>query len=68
MPWKTSSVMEEKLLFVFEYERDEWTMSELCQRFEIGRETVPRRRGKPLRRGAGDDCSPTRHGAIMKSP
>ena len=39
MPWKTSSVMEEKLRFVFEYERDEWTMSELCQRYGVSRET-----------------------------
>ena len=31
--------MEEKIRFVFEYERDEWTMSELCQRFGIARET-----------------------------
>jgi transposase InsO family protein len=31
--------MEEKIRFVFEYERDEWTMSELCQRFNIARET-----------------------------
>ena len=39
MPWKTSSVMEEKLRFVFEYERDEQTMTELCASFEISRET-----------------------------
>jgi transposase InsO family protein len=39
MPWKTSSVMEEKLRFVFEYERGEQTMSELCQHFGISRET-----------------------------
>jgi transposase InsO family protein len=31
--------MEEKLRFVFEYERDELTMTELCERFEISRET-----------------------------
>jgi transposase InsO family protein len=31
--------MEEKLRFVFEYERDEQTMTELCARFEISRET-----------------------------
>ena len=31
--------MEEKIRFVFEYERDEWTMRELCQRFGIARET-----------------------------
>ncbi len=31
--------MDEKLRFVFEYERDEQTMAELCTRFEISRET-----------------------------
>lgn len=31
--------MEEKLRFVFEYELGERTMSELCQRYEIARET-----------------------------
>jgi transposase len=39
MPWKASSVMEEKLRFVFEYERDEQTMTELCQSFGVARET-----------------------------
>src|SRR5208337_3524987 len=39
MAWKTSSAMDEKLRFVFEYERDEQTMRELCARFEISRET-----------------------------
>ena len=39
MPWKTSSVMDEKLRFVFEYERDEETMRDLCARFGISRET-----------------------------
>ena len=31
--------MEEKLRFVFEYERDEQSMTELCASFEISRET-----------------------------
>jgi putative transposase len=31
--------MEEKLRFVFEYERDEQTMTELCESFGIARET-----------------------------
>ncbi len=31
--------MEEKLRFVFEYELDERSMTELCQRYEIARET-----------------------------
>jgi transposase InsO family protein len=39
MPWKESSVMEEKLRFVFEYEQGEYSMTELCERREISRET-----------------------------
>src|SRR5215470_19405873 len=39
MPWKTSSVMEEKLRFVFEYEQGQRSMRELCERYEISRET-----------------------------
>src|SRR6266850_75326 len=39
MPWKTSSVMEEKLRFVFEFELGEHTVTELCQRYEIARAT-----------------------------
>ena len=35
MPWKASSVMEEKLRFVLEYERDEQTMTELCDSYGI---------------------------------
>ena len=31
--------MEEKVRFVFEYEQDERTMTELCQRYGIARET-----------------------------
>jgi len=39
MPWKASSGMEEKIRFIFEYERDERTLTELCQRYGIARET-----------------------------
>src|SRR5437588_12750561 len=39
MPWRKSSVMEEKLRFVLEYEQGQRTMRELCQRYEISRET-----------------------------
>src|SRR6266446_639754 len=39
MPWKTSSVMEERLRFIFEHERRERTMTELCERYEITRQT-----------------------------
>src|ERR1700716_1567461 len=39
MPWKESSVMEEKLRFILEYEAGEESMTELCQRYDISRET-----------------------------
>src|ERR1700733_11089221 len=39
MAWRVSSAMEEKLRFVFSYERDEQTMTELCGQFGISRET-----------------------------
>lgn len=39
MPWKESSVMEERLRFILEYEAGEESMTELCQRYEISRET-----------------------------
>src|ERR1700716_2144000 len=39
MSWKASSVMEEKVRFVFEYEQDEHTMTELCRSYGIARET-----------------------------
>ena len=39
MPWKESSVMEEKARFVLEYEQDVYTMTELCNRYGIARET-----------------------------
>ena len=39
MPWKVNSVMEERLRFILEYEAGEESMSELCQRYGISRET-----------------------------
>lgn len=39
MPWRASSVMEEKVKFVVEYELGHESMSDLCQRYEISRET-----------------------------
>ena len=39
MPWKASSVMEEKVRFVVEYEQDERSMTELCEAYGIARET-----------------------------
>jgi transposase InsO family protein len=39
MPWRESSVMEEKLRFIFEHQQAERSMKELCERYGIARET-----------------------------
>src|SRR5215472_12587273 len=39
MPWKASSVMQEKLRFIFEHDLREQTMQELCRKYGIARET-----------------------------
>jgi transposase InsO family protein len=39
MPWKASSVMEEKLRFILEHDGGEQTMQELCRQYGIARET-----------------------------
>src|SRR5258708_5593380 len=39
MPWKASSVMDERTRFVLERERGLYTMTELCEVYDIARET-----------------------------
>ena len=39
MPWKVSSVVDERFRFVFEHDRHEQSMRQLCARFGISRET-----------------------------
>lgn len=39
MPWKESGVLEEKMRFVFDHGEGLWTMTELCQRYGISRES-----------------------------
>jgi transposase InsO family protein len=39
MPWKESSVVEERAKFVIDHERDVYTMTELCRIYGISRET-----------------------------
>jgi putative transposase len=39
MPWKESSVVEERAKFVIDQKRDVYTMTELCQIYGISRET-----------------------------
>ncbi|MEE9443185.1 MAG: leucine zipper domain-containing protein [candidate division Zixibacteria bacterium] len=39
MPWRTTSVMDERIKFVIEASKDESTMSQLCRDFGISRPT-----------------------------
>lgn len=39
MPWKASSVVDERMRFVLEQERGWHTMTELCEAYNITRET-----------------------------
>ncbi len=39
MPWKVSGVLQQRLRFVTDYERGDWTMAELCRQFGISRKT-----------------------------
>lgn len=39
MPWKASSVVDERMRFVLEYESRRYTMTELCKAHQITRET-----------------------------
>src|SRR6202162_2417826 len=39
MPWKASSVMDARTRFVLERERGQYTMTELCEIYDIARET-----------------------------
>jgi transposase InsO family protein len=39
MPWKASSVVDERARFILEYERGQWTMTDLCYHYGIARET-----------------------------
>ena len=39
MPWRESCVMDERMRFVVDHLGGEWTMSELCDRYGISRQT-----------------------------
>ncbi|MGD0427712.1 MAG: helix-turn-helix domain-containing protein [Candidatus Acidiferrales bacterium] len=47
MPWKASSVMDERMRFVLEQESGLHTMTELCAIYNIARETgAPQRHSR----------------------
>jgi transposase len=37
--WKETSVVDERLQFIEECKSQEWSMAEVCRRFEISRKT-----------------------------
>jgi len=37
MPWRNTSIMEERVFFINEYRSGIWTMTELCKKFGISR-------------------------------
>jgi putative transposase len=39
MPWRESCAMDERMRFIVDCRSDEWTMTELCERYEISRKT-----------------------------
>lgn len=39
MPWKNVSTMEQKVAFIYEWQSDRYTFSELCKSFNISRKT-----------------------------
>jgi transposase InsO family protein len=39
MPWKESSLMEERFRFIEDWRSEDWTMAELCRRYDVTRAT-----------------------------
>lgn len=40
MPWRYSSIMDQRLLFIADYRRQVFSLAELCRRFQISRPTA----------------------------
>ena len=40
MPWKESTIMEQKIEFICEWRTGNYTITELCRNFEISRPTA----------------------------
>jgi putative transposase len=39
MPWRENCAMDERMRFIVEHGSNQWTMTELCERYEISRKT-----------------------------
>lgn len=40
MPWKDTTIMEQKIEFICEWRTEKYTVTELCKQFEISRPTA----------------------------
>ena len=39
MPWRESCAMDQRVRFIADHKSGSWTMTELCERYEISRKT-----------------------------
>ena len=39
MPWRESCAMDERVRFIADHRSGMWTMTELCERYEVSRKT-----------------------------
>src|SRR5262245_26750984 len=69
MPWKETCPMDQRVAFIADWLRDEWTMSELAARYQISRKTaykwVDRYAADPEHGLAERSRAPQVHGRAM---
>src|SRR5919108_2851191 len=69
MPWKETCPMDQRVAFIADWLRDEWTMSDLAERYGISRKTaykwIERYEADPERGLAERSRAPKAHGRAM---
>jgi putative transposase len=69
MPWKETCPIDQRVAFIADWLRDEWTMTELAERYQISRKTaykwVDRYDADPEHGLAERSCAPKVHGRAM---
>ncbi len=69
MPWTETCPMDQRVAFIADWLRDEWTMTELAARYQISRKTaykwVDRYEGDPAHGLAERSRAPHAHGRAM---
>jgi putative transposase len=71
MPWKETDPMDQRVAFIADWLRDEWTMTELAERYQISRKTcykwVDRYDADPAHGLAARSRAPHVHGRAMSA-